>query len=164
MACFLLMFLKRLGFTKMIFRKGLANFVIQKKIDCILIELFIMYLCLIFVNSSHVGLGRTLTESGKLILTLFMKKVNEKTKVIPKEIIEQLEENSSEGYREMSQSGGIILCLFFIFKLIIYSCCLHKKINRNSNLSVESNADNKKEGTPFLDRDIDPELGLGILT
>ena len=109
------------------------------------------------------GLGRTLTQDGKLILTLFMKKVNEKTNLVPQEFMKQMkneveDEYSNEDIWEMSQSGCIVLCMGFIFKLMICLCCLSKKMNKIAQASIKSP---KRESTLApADRDIVPDLGL----
>ena len=95
-----------------------------------------------------------------------MNKVAEATNLVPKELKNQIEkeveeEYSNEDIREISQSGGILLCIGFILKLFLCLCCLSKKLNRYNDLSIKNN---KRESTPFIERDIDPELGLGIIT
>ena len=114
------------------------------------------------------GLGRTLTQDGKLILTLFMKKVNEKTNLVPQEFMKQMkneveDEYSNEDIWEMSQSGVIILCMGFILKLLICLCCFHKKLKRTTDLALKSNLNNKNESALFLERDNVPDLDMGVI-
>ena len=94
-----------------------------------------------------------------------MKKVNERTKLVPKGIMKKLEqeveeENSDEAIWEMSQSGLIILCMGFIFKLVVCVCVLTKKINNIAAKSIRP----KNEPTPVIeDGDFFPNLELGVI-
>ena len=81
----------------------------------------------------HIGLGRSITDEGKLILTLFMKKISNETNLIPKGFLQDQEEKLTNIYGsdiwELSQTGLLTMILAFLFKIILTLCTHNTQIN-----------------------------------